>query len=227
LNGTYALVVLVYGLCLTTAAAFWMHHAGEPWRRVRRTLYVFIGFVFLLIPVPGIVHSFSGLANVWMVPWMVPIEEALKLALIVRLGASGRGAFAICLLFGCFEVAASKAWMALAMPPSVPLSYLMTDITYAVAMHAATGLIYAEIAKVRRLLLFAVATLLHLINNGATLYTMGHADGEGTALGMATCTLAVILAVTIGFREVMRHLPIREAAPQAERETLAPATPFV
>ena len=228
MNGTYALVVLIYGICLTTAAAIWMHHLGEPWRRVLKTLGVFIAFVVLLSPVSALFNFLSGLGDAWAVLWMVPVEEALKLALIVRLGASGRRAIAICLLFGCFEVVAAKAPLMLAMPVSIPLSALLISITYAVVMHAATGLVYARIGRASRLWLFAMATLLHLLNNAASLYTMLHADGPWTAVAMGACALGIVLAGMVGFREATRYLLPREAAaPSEARETLAPTPPLV
>lgn len=108
MNSFYGLVISIYGLVLTASAAVWMRRLDEPWRRVRRTFYVFVGFLFLLAPLPGLVHWFTGLDNGWLILWMVPIEEALKLALIVRLGADGQRAVAICLFFAGFEVIAPR-----------------------------------------------------------------------------------------------------------------------
>jgi hypothetical protein len=227
-NASYAIVILIYGICLTAGTAFWMRRLGEPWRRVRRTLYVFVAFVLLLSPVLGFAHGFTGFDIGWPILWTAPLEEGLKLALVLRLGADGRRAVAICLLFGSFEVIVSKALLAMLTPASEPLWFLFAGVTLAVIMHGATGFIYAESPKVRRSVLFGTATLVHLLNNASVFYIMSHTTTITRASAMELCVTTVIVACTVLFREATRHLPIRQVvAPVREAEPLAVDKPFV
>ncbi|RYE04333.1 MAG: hypothetical protein EOP61_00930 [Sphingomonadales bacterium] len=177
------LIVASYGLLLVVLAALWMRHCGISWRRVILTTLVFFAAPLLLFPVGVVMGVFRASLVIQPVYWIVPFEEALKLALVIRLGVSGRAAVAIGFLFGAVEVITSKSFMAYAAGGGM-LWIVMVTLTGAVLMHAATGVVYSAHGRVHRWQMFAAACTLHLINNAAVMWIGTRMDSLVVLFGM-------------------------------------------
>lgn len=207
---TQALVTGLYGVALTSLAVFWLTRRGVPWQGVARTLVLFLCFPFLMLPA-GFVVEFLGLTVFLPLEiGIVPVEEALKLGMIARLGIRGRSAVGICLLFGCVEILSSKASLALVTPLPTLLGWI-ASITCVVLMHGATGVVYSAIGRVRRRYLFAVATLLHLVNNLGAFWMEQRTETMLQVLGMQMSMVAAIGAAAFLFHEWARGRPVATA----------------
>lgn len=222
------LIVLCYGLVLVALAWLWMRRRGLSWRRIVLSTLIFLAAPLMMLPVGVVIGVSRASLIVEPIYWAVPFEEALKLALIVRLGLAGRAAVTVGLLFGAVEVITSKALMTLALAGGVALWVPMVTMTGAVLMHTATGVVYSAHGRVHRWQMFAFACALHLTNNAAVMLIVARADDLAVAFGMQGAMLAAVIASAFAFREwsLGRTLSVPEPADGAI-ETLAADKPLV
>lgn len=221
----YAILTGLYGLVLTILVMFWLRRCGVPWRSVACVIVFFLLAPLLMLPAGFAAAILNFAVPLPLEIWAVPIEEAVKLAAIVRLGARGRTVVMLGLLFGCVEIVTSKALIAL-VTPLPALWPWMLSITGVVLMHGATGVVYAGIGRVRRWQLFLVAISLHLANNLGALWIGGHTDTVLQVLVMQASIVAAVGAAAILFREwtLGRSFAV---APFDDGDGLAAGAPFV
>ncbi|MBX3565215.1 MAG: hypothetical protein KF730_11660 [Sphingomonas sp.] len=201
-------IVACYGVLLVVLAYLWMRRCGVPRRRVLLATLVFLAAPLLMIPAGIVIGVFRTLLVIQPVYWAVPFEEALKLALIVRLGLAGRAAVSIGFLFGAVEVVTSKALMAFTVGDSATLWVLMITLTGAVLMHTATGVVYSAHGRVHRWQMFAAACTLHLINNAAVMWMVSRSDSLSILFSMQGAMLAAVVAGAFAFCEWSLSRPL-------------------